>query len=214
MFGLSNFDGFLVRGLSGILIGLPLADKLKKGIVISRKSKAHSHTKVETSISSGRLIFVDDLISSGNTRDAAYRSLNKKKFSIVGCLLYGGGEDVKAQLYNTMIPLEVDPNGDIDMIGDTRFHDGMTDLAKITYRQFKVSAALKRFDSDLVWEMAKERKREIARARSVREARKILKRKLAEEKKAAKAAVKKVFYKTSCQLNDGAPKYMEIQSVY
>lgn len=62
------FDAVAVTGLSGLLMGPVVADRLGKGIIVVRKEgeKNHSGYAIESSVS-GKYVIVDDFISTGAT---------------------------------------------------------------------------------------------------------------------------------------------------
>lgn len=63
-----KFDGFVVRGISGIVIGSILARSLRKDLVIVRSTNdCHSNSMVENYKTNCRYIFLDDFQSSGAT---------------------------------------------------------------------------------------------------------------------------------------------------
>jgi hypothetical protein len=66
---LAEFDAIAVCGVSGLLVGPSISDKLGKPLIVVRKmddSSTHSALKVEGSLL-GRYLILDDLICSGNT---------------------------------------------------------------------------------------------------------------------------------------------------
>jgi orotate phosphoribosyltransferase len=66
---LAEFDAIAVCGVSGLLVGPSISDKLGKPLIVVRKmddSSTHSTLKVEGSLL-GRYLILDDLICSGNT---------------------------------------------------------------------------------------------------------------------------------------------------
>jgi adenine/guanine phosphoribosyltransferase-like PRPP-binding protein len=77
--------GIAMCGLSGLLVGIPVADKLDRDIAILRKSKqCHSGLKVEGQFAD-KYIIVDDLIDRGKTvRDI----LDEMPGKCVGIVLY------------------------------------------------------------------------------------------------------------------------------
>ena len=96
-----NFDGFVVTGVSGILIGSILSRSLKKELVIVRKEEdyknSHTFYKVENYKSNKRYIFVDDLIASGSTFARVQKELKEfhkiekikgRSSKIIGTILY------------------------------------------------------------------------------------------------------------------------------
>src|SRR5687767_1630588 len=74
-----EFDSFAVRGISGLLLGAPLAMEMGKNLLIVRKSVAscHSSDKVEgwRRGSKERIIILDDFMTTGNTVRTIYRKL-------------------------------------------------------------------------------------------------------------------------------------------
>lgn len=71
-----KFDGFIVTGVSGITMGSIMARSCRKKLIIIRKENdndTHSYYDVEN-MDTGRYIFLDDLIASGNT----FRRVEKK----------------------------------------------------------------------------------------------------------------------------------------
>lgn len=62
-----TFDAIAICGVSGMLVGIPVADELHKSLIVVRREKRkHSDFTVEGSIE-GRYIIVDDLICTGDT---------------------------------------------------------------------------------------------------------------------------------------------------
>lgn len=86
-----KFNGILVSaGVSGML-GVLLAHQLKKKLVVARKTNdgSHSSYKVENIYTGDRLIFIDDLISSGHTLRHCIDSARKvRQFTLVGAYTY------------------------------------------------------------------------------------------------------------------------------
>ena len=67
-----EFDTIVVTGVSGLVFGVPLAQRMNKHIAIVRKDKdgTHSHKSIEATVTRndfGRWLFVDDLIDTGKT---------------------------------------------------------------------------------------------------------------------------------------------------
>lgn len=87
-----RFDTIAVRGMSGILVGAPLAMDLEKDIIIIRKDEdmTHSCSKAEGWGFNQKILIVDDFIESGNTIDHIYETIIETCDSpkIVGILLY------------------------------------------------------------------------------------------------------------------------------
>lgn len=72
------FDGFVVTGVSGVAMGSIVARALRKDLVIVRKDRdgSHSSYRVENYKRLKRYVFLDDLITSGNTLKHVQQSLN------------------------------------------------------------------------------------------------------------------------------------------
>jgi adenine/guanine phosphoribosyltransferase-like PRPP-binding protein len=69
---LAGFDSIAVRGVSGIVVGAPVALALGKPLVVVRKptDNAHSRRHVNVAQAGARYVFLDDFVSTGTTRDA------------------------------------------------------------------------------------------------------------------------------------------------
>jgi adenine/guanine phosphoribosyltransferase-like PRPP-binding protein len=87
-----KFDAIAVRGISGMLVGSPLAAATESQLIIVRKDteKTHSDSKVEGWGRKQNILIVDDFIETGETIDQIYESIMEKCDSpkIVGILLY------------------------------------------------------------------------------------------------------------------------------
>ena len=77
-----EFDSIVVRGASGIIVGSPLALRLRKPLVVVRKPHemdvqvSHAHRAVEGDRDLGRrYLWVDDFVSSGATREAVHQTI-------------------------------------------------------------------------------------------------------------------------------------------
>ena len=65
-----RFDSIVVRGVSGLIVGAPVAHLIQKPIVVVRKEGVSSHTSSLISNFGeigGRYVVVDDFVSSGGT---------------------------------------------------------------------------------------------------------------------------------------------------
>ena len=64
-----NFDSIAFRGMSGAMLGTPLALRLNKQIIMVRKStrSTHSSFMIEGFKQSKQYLIVDDFVSNGNT---------------------------------------------------------------------------------------------------------------------------------------------------
>lgn len=72
-----DFNTIAVRGNSGMLLGIPLAIKMKKKLIIIRKSVKDSHSDdlVEGWGSKQKILLVDDFIQTGATIKAMIRNI-------------------------------------------------------------------------------------------------------------------------------------------
>ena len=78
---LKEFDMIAVQGVSGMCLGFPLALKLGVDIVVVRKPGETNHfdgTITGTDVSRKRLLFVDDFVSGGSTRNRVREALRKE----------------------------------------------------------------------------------------------------------------------------------------
>lgn len=73
-----QFDTFVCRGLSGILVAPLLARAMSKHFLIVRKLTEPSHSSCEVEGTFGHnWVFVDDFVSCGNTRRACYEAVQR-----------------------------------------------------------------------------------------------------------------------------------------
>ncbi len=75
-----RYDSIAVQGLSGITVGLLASRALRKPLVIIRKPGDGSHAgraEVNAQYMGERVLFMDDFISSGETRDRVEASVVK-----------------------------------------------------------------------------------------------------------------------------------------
>jgi hypothetical protein len=74
----TEFDSLAVQGMSGVLVGSPVALRLRKPLVIVRKENDNRHAS-EDIINYGRVgaawLFLDDFIDSGATQRRVYDAL-------------------------------------------------------------------------------------------------------------------------------------------
>lgn len=72
-----DYDSFAFRGMSGALLGAPLAHLFKKTMLVVRKPGVDCHTDraVEGDFGARRYVIVDDVISSGNTVRTIIRAI-------------------------------------------------------------------------------------------------------------------------------------------
>lgn len=74
-----EFDGFLVQGLSGIIMGTLVARALGKKIVVARKGEKTHGMLVENIMDGDKLIILDDFCSSGDTIKKIFKTLKSFK---------------------------------------------------------------------------------------------------------------------------------------
>ena len=69
---LTEFNSIAVRGVSGIVVGAPVALALGKPLVVIRKPTENAHTSrhANTGQIGARYVFLDDFVASGKTRKA------------------------------------------------------------------------------------------------------------------------------------------------
>lgn len=91
----ANIDCIVVKGISGIAIGMIIAHKIKLPIVIIRKEKDDTHSKYKIEgIIKQNYIIIDDQAVSGNTiksiiiKIKQYYSKKKNNPQCVGIFLY------------------------------------------------------------------------------------------------------------------------------
>ena len=89
-----HFDsdvGIALTGLSGILVGVPVADKLEREFAIIRKEgeKRHADPSMEGSLPD-KYVIIDDFICSGSTIERVVDTINKEWAgkTCVGVILY------------------------------------------------------------------------------------------------------------------------------
>lgn len=129
-------DTIVVRGLSGTLVGLPLALRLKVHFAFVRKGNdtSHSLSGIEGPRELGRFVIIDDFVSSGGTLGAIMKAVEDHddevgsnrlvaplpRSTVVGVVLYNETFD-KDQLrrkidneLGTSVPVSII---DIDAVG-------------------------------------------------------------------------------------------------
>ena len=91
---LDKFDSIAVRGTSGLVVGAPVALRLKKPLVVIRKEDgSHSSNPVEkVGVMGRRVLFLDDFRSTGETRWAVLEAIGEEDAyaDLVGEYLYQG----------------------------------------------------------------------------------------------------------------------------
>ena len=89
-------DALAVTGVSGLIFGAILADRLKLDLIVVRKpsdTKKHSNRNIEGLYRPGhagalRYLFVDDLVDTGATVTHVISELSTQKTTCVGWYLY------------------------------------------------------------------------------------------------------------------------------
>jgi len=76
---LAEFDSIAVRGVSGIVVGAPVALALGRPLVVIRKptENAHSSRHVNTGQIGAQYVFLDDFVASGATRKAVADAISQ-----------------------------------------------------------------------------------------------------------------------------------------
>lgn len=87
---LDRFDSLVVRGTSGTIFGGALSVELGKPLFVVRKPQENSHTNglVSGEGNPGRWLFLDDFVSSGDTRRACKDALVGEVGRFMGSALY------------------------------------------------------------------------------------------------------------------------------
>jgi adenine/guanine phosphoribosyltransferase-like PRPP-binding protein len=75
-----DFDHIIVTGVSGIVVGAPVSLALGKNLLVARKSGEDCHNYhplvgAKLVKNGDRVLFLDDFVSSGNTRRRCQRAL-------------------------------------------------------------------------------------------------------------------------------------------
>lgn len=87
------FDSIAVSGTSGLVVGAPVALRLRKPLVVIRKPEDGSHARkgshVNTSRAGKRVLFLDDFVSSGRTRSRVINALVPLGAHVVAMYEYG-----------------------------------------------------------------------------------------------------------------------------
>jgi adenine/guanine phosphoribosyltransferase-like PRPP-binding protein len=88
---LDRFDSIAVQGLSGVTVGLLASRQIGKPLVIVRKPNEGSHSSqplVNGEHLGERVLFLDDFISMGETRDRVKKAVERAGAKLVGTLEY------------------------------------------------------------------------------------------------------------------------------
>lgn len=90
-----QFDSIVVRGMSGVIVGSPVALRLKKPLVVVRKWGEKSHAQSEGSGQiinaqniGDRWLFLDDFTLTGTTLKTCKRHLNRYGCEHVASFFY------------------------------------------------------------------------------------------------------------------------------
>lgn len=76
----TEFDSIAVRGMSGVLVGAPVALRLHKPLVVVRKETEQRHSSalaLNAENVGKRVLFLDDFVSGGSTRKAVQNVVEK-----------------------------------------------------------------------------------------------------------------------------------------
>ena len=85
-----EFDAIACCGCSGFLVAPAVALRLKKNLIIIRKSIANCHSRllVEGPLNTKKYIIIDDLIDKGNTIKKILKAMEYENSICVGIYLY------------------------------------------------------------------------------------------------------------------------------
>lgn len=95
-----QFDTIVVQGMSGVVVGAPVAVRLRKPLVIVRKvadmEEIYRHTYNSGIINPDALIdkralFLDDFVSGGGTRKRVLQAVTSQGGHLVGQYTYQNG---------------------------------------------------------------------------------------------------------------------------
>jgi adenine/guanine phosphoribosyltransferase-like PRPP-binding protein len=88
----NEFDSIVVTGLSGVIVGSPVALRLNKPLVVIRKENDDAHAGPSGHINMKKLgkraLFFDDFVSAGNTRARVRDLVEKKGARLVATYVY------------------------------------------------------------------------------------------------------------------------------
>ena len=75
---LIDYDTIVVTGISGALVGMILAKRLGKRLLVVRKNNDGTHSSLPVEGELGeRWVFVDDFVNSGHTRRHVWKTVNR-----------------------------------------------------------------------------------------------------------------------------------------
>ena len=90
-----RFDSIAVTGMSGVIVGAPVALRMNKPLVVLRKpyERGHSRTHIGLDQVGKRVLFLDDFVAGGDTRARVREQIAKHaKADLVGTYLYRDNE--------------------------------------------------------------------------------------------------------------------------
>lgn len=97
-----KFDIIAVTGISGLMVGSPVSLALRKKLVVIRKNGENAHTSRHPGLSDPdtighRWIFLDDFVSSGESRRRVRDAINRTHltWSYIGTYSYENDIDAK-----------------------------------------------------------------------------------------------------------------------
>ncbi len=92
---IDEFDSIVVRGVSGVVVGAPVAIALHKPLVVIRKPDEQSHDGASVVINRRNLgrwsVFLDDFRSTGDTEYVVRKAIELEAGKIGGCFFYHDG---------------------------------------------------------------------------------------------------------------------------
>jgi len=87
-----EFDSIAVSGMSGVIVGVPVALRLKKPLIVVRKESDNSHHGGGEIINrqgiGERVLFLDDFVSSGETQDYVTDKIENEGGTIIAQFYY------------------------------------------------------------------------------------------------------------------------------
>lgn len=89
-----KFDAIVVRGVSGLVVGSPVALALKKPLIVVRKDGESAHSTKHPGIDAAKdakVLFLDDFVSSGTTRRTCALAVVKAGGKVVAQFSYNRG---------------------------------------------------------------------------------------------------------------------------
>jgi adenine/guanine phosphoribosyltransferase-like PRPP-binding protein len=87
----SRFDSIVVSGMSGVIVGAPVALRISRPLVVVRKPDEPHHNNeqvINEHRAGGRWLFLDDFTASGDTLRRCYEALDERQTTFAGTYQY------------------------------------------------------------------------------------------------------------------------------